>query len=80
MDLHWTLKVSVQYHSDLLLRLDVEVFADSIGSTLIFIVDYNSIDILRIFLCIYKVNNIKILSEKLNFKDSLKILLVVLPL
>ena len=44
-DLHWSLTVDLQYHNNLLLRLDVELFADTrekAKNTQIFIVDYNS--------------------------------------
>ena len=56
LDLHCTLTVSVQYHCDLLLRLDVEVFVEARGSTQVFIIDYNSIEIVRIFSSIHKMN------------------------
>ena len=49
LDLHWTLTVSVQYQIDLFLRLYVEVFSQTRGNTQVFIVDYNSIEILRKF-------------------------------
>ena len=55
LDLLWTLTVSVQYHSDHFLRLDVEVISYPRGSTQVFIVDYNNIEILRIFSCMHKI-------------------------
>ena len=53
LDLHWTLTVSLQYHSDLFLRLRVEVFSYTRGCTEVFIIDYNSIEIVRIFSSIH---------------------------
>ena len=49
LDLHWTLTVFVLFQKDLSMRLDVEVSSDSRGSTQVCIVDYNIIEILRIF-------------------------------
>ena len=79
LDLHWTLTVSLQCHCDHLLRLDVEVLSHTRGSTQVFIFDYNSIEIVRIFSSIHKMNQKKI-KQDLNFKNSPKILLVELTL
>ena len=70
LDLHWTLTVSVQYQNDLFPRLYVEVFSHSRGSTQVLIVDYNSIEMLRKFLCIHKMKNQKN-KQDLNFKKTL---------
>ena len=70
MDLHWNLIVSVQYQNDLFPRLELEVFHDPGGSTLVFIVDYNNIEILRIFHVFVK----KTRKQVLNFRNYLKIL------
>ena len=67
LDLHWTLTVSVQYQIDLFPRLYVEVFSHSRGITQVFIVDYNSIEMLRKFLCIHKIKKIK---QDLNLKKT----------
>ena len=60
LDLHWTLTVSLQYHCDHLLRLDVEVFSYTRGSTEVFIIDYNSIEIVGIFSSIHQMNQKKL--------------------
>ena len=70
LDLHWTLTVSLQYQIDLFVRLYVEVFPYTRGSTQVFIVDYNSIEILRKFLCIHEMKNKKI-KQDLNLKTTL---------
>ena len=82
MDLHWTLTVSVQFEIDLCTRLDVKVCADSRGSTQVCVVDYNIIEILKIFLCIHKIKKTSKRSSKqdLNVKTCANILLVVLRL
>ena len=59
LDLHWTLTVTVQYQSDHVLRLYVEVCPLTRRSTQVFIVDYNNIEILRILSSIHTLKQIK---------------------
>ena len=74
LDLHWTLTVSVRYHSDLFQRLDVKVYLNPKESIQVFIVDHKNIEILRIFSPYIKWATYKI-KQDLHFKNSPKIYL-----